>query len=169
MRLARMTSPDQATLFSQLAAIPGFLQISFGGLSPADARMDGPAGCFSPVEQCWHLADLERDGYATRIRRLLAEDEPVLADFDGERVAQERRYKTLSLAAGLQSFREARLANLALLRSLAPDSWSRAGSQEGVGKVALCDLPVMMAKHDASHRQEIEAWLRTRRESVQRA
>jgi hypothetical protein len=160
-----MTSPDQATLFSQLAAMPGFLEATFGGLSPVNARTGGPAGCFSPVEQCWHLADLERDGYASRIRRLLAEVEPTLADFDGDRVAEERRYKTLSLAAGIQSFREARLANLSVLRSIAPESWSRWGSQEGVGVVTLCDLPAMMAQHDASHRHEIEAWMRTQRRS----
>jgi len=165
MQLARMTSPDQATLLSHLAAMSEILEAAFGGLSPAQARTGGPAGCFSPVEQCWHLADLERDGFATRIRRLIAEEGPVLADFDGDRVAEERQYETLSLAAGLQSFREARLANLILLRSLGPDSWSRAGTQEGVGAVALCDLPAMMAEHDASHRGEIEAWMRTQRRS----
>jgi len=28
--------------------------------------------------------------------------------------------------------------------------------------VALCDLPAMMAEHDASHRAEIEDWRRAR-------
>jgi hypothetical protein len=31
-----------------------------------------------------------------------------------------------------------------------------------VGLLALCDLPDRMAAHDASHRAEIEAWLRQR-------
>ena len=56
----------------------------------------------------------------------------------------------------------AREANLALLRSVGAEQWSRAGSQEGVGRVALCDLPSMMAEHDAAHRAEIEAWSRAR-------
>jgi hypothetical protein len=38
------------------------------------------------------------------------------------------------------------------------DQWSRGGTQEGVGRIALCDLPSMMAEHDASHRAEIAAW-----------
>ena len=48
-------------------------------------------------------------------------------------------------------------ANLALLRSLEPTQWSRAGTQEGVGRVAVCDIPHMMAEHDESHRAEISA------------
>jgi hypothetical protein len=40
--------------------------------------------------------------------------------------------------------------------------WPRTGSQDGVGPIALCDLPAMMAEHDAGHRQEIDAWRRER-------
>jgi hypothetical protein len=42
-----------------------------------------------------------------------------------------------------------------MLQSLAKEQWNRSGCQEGVGKVALCDIPVMMAEHDAAHREEI--------------
>jgi len=30
---------------------------------------------------------------------------------------------------------------------------------ESVGPISLCDLPSMMAEHDASHRLEISAWI----------
>ncbi len=162
MQFQRMTSLDQDALLSRLARMPDFLQAVLADLSASDVLLPGPGGSFSPVEQCWHLADLERDGYAVRIRRLLAEVDPVLPDFDGARVAEERKYKTLSIAAGIQAFRVARAANLATLRSIQMDEWSRAGIQEGVGAVALCDLPAMMAAHDAWHRQEIDAWSRMR-------
>jgi hypothetical protein len=115
------------------------------------------------VEQCWHLADLERDGYSVRIRRLLNEAEPALPDFDGTRVARERDYKSLSLADGLAAFRQARAENLAALRGLTALDWERRGTQEGVGRIGLCDIPVMMAEHDSAHRAEIDAWLRARR------
>jgi len=39
----------------------------------------------------------------------------------------------------------------------------REGVQEGVGPVALCDIPSMMDQHDESHRTEIESWVRERR------
>jgi hypothetical protein len=158
MKYLALSRPQRETLWSELAAMPGFLADRFASLSPEEALRPGPAGAFSPVEQCWHLADLEREGYAVRIRRLLDEEVPRLPDFDGARVAEERRYRTLSLAEGLAAFREARAANLALLHNLDPAQWSRAGTQDEVGPVALCDIPHMMAEHDASHRAEIAEW-----------
>lgn len=114
------------------------------------------------MEHCWHLADLEREGYAERIRRLREDVEPWLPDFDGARIARERRYTSRSLAAGIEAFRGARRASVALLRTLRPDEWSRRGWQEGVGAITLCDVPVMMAEHDRAHREEIERWAQVR-------
>lgn len=162
MQYTLMSSRDQQSLLERLDAMPAFLESVFAGLSAADARIPGPDGSFSPVEQCWHLADLEREGYGARIRRLLEEAEPSLPDFDGARVASERNYRSLSLAGGIRAFREARRVNLEALRSVAASDWMRTGTQDGVGRIALCDVPLMMAEHDAAHRQEIEAWLRAR-------
>jgi hypothetical protein len=141
-----------------LEAMPDFLGQRFASIPDGEAIQRGPDDAFSPVEQCWHLADLEREGFGERIRRLLGEEDPFLPDFDGARLARERDYRARSLDEGLAAFRAGREANLALLRSLGPDQWTRAGTQEGVGRVALCDLPSMMAEHDAAHRAEIEAW-----------
>lgn len=163
MQLMRMTSLDRDALLLRLAQMPDFLQAAFADLSASDALLPGPDDAFSPVEHCWHLADLEREGYAVRIHRLLAEVDPVLPDFDGARVAEERGYKTLALAAGIMAFRAAREANLATLRCIKSDAWSRSGIQEGAGVIALCDVPAMMAGHDAGHRQEIDAWARMRK------
>jgi len=97
-----------------------------------------------------------------RIRRLLGEEGPFLPDFDGARVARERDYRARSLVDGLQAFRAARESNLAILRSVPDEAWSRGGVQEGVGEVRLSDVPRLMREHDASHRAEIAAWCRAR-------
>ena len=162
MKYLSLTRPDREALWNSLEGMPGFLEERFAALSAADAAAPGPEGAFSPVEHSWHLADLEREGFGARIRRLLAEADPYLPDFDGARVARERDYRRRSLAEGIASFRQERAANLALLRSLDATQWSRAGTQEGVGPVALCDVPTMMAEHDESHRAEIEEWGRSR-------
>lgn len=161
MRYMLLTRDDQETLLENLSAMPAMLADAFRGLSADEARLEGADG-FSPVDQCWHLADLERDGYGVRIHRLLTEEEPLLPDFDGERVARERDYKSLSISEGIAAFRDARAANLAALRRVSDREWERRGTQEGVGRVGLCDVPAMMAEHDAAHRAEIEAWLRGR-------
>jgi hypothetical protein len=156
-----MTREDQDTLLEQLSGMPDLLESTFREISPEEARLGGDD--LSPVEQCWHLADLEREGYGVRIQRLLSEAEPALPDFDGGRIARERDYRSLSLREGLSAFRHARAENLSTLRRLSVDEWQRRGTQEGVGSIGLCDLPLMMAEHDAAHRAEIEEWVRARR------
>lgn len=107
-----------------------------------------------------HLADLEREGFGLRIRRLLAELNPRLPDFDGTKVARERNYRSLSLAAGLRDFEVAREANIDALQGLSPEAWVRSGTQDGVGTVSLCDMPALMHQHDLAHIAEIQEWKR---------
>ena len=127
MRYLGLAPMAQDALLADLQAMPDYLAATFAGLSAADAAVPGPDGALAPVEQCWHLADLEREGYGLRIQRLLGEVDPVLPDFDGARIARERAYRSRSLAEGLAAFREARGRNLARLRTLTADEWSRAG------------------------------------------
>jgi hypothetical protein len=155
---------EQQALMSELATMPDYLVRAFENV-PADEAAAAPDGGFGPIEQCWHLADLEREGFGVRIRRLLTERAPHLPDFDGAAVARQRDYRTRSLAEGLAAFRSARQDNLAALAAARQEDWTRAGTQEGVGPVALCDVPAMMAEHDAGHRREIEAWRMSRGKS----
>jgi len=159
MRYMNLRREDRESLLASLQEMPAWLGRTFGSLGAADASRRSSDGMFAPVEQCWHLADLEREGFAERLRRLREEDRPVLADWDGEKAAIERVYRQRTCADGIAAFVEARRANLALIASIRAEEWERAGTQDGVGPVALCDLPSMMAEHDASHRREIEAWL----------
>jgi hypothetical protein len=159
--MANIDSVPTESLFAELAAMSTFLREAFGSLSAEHATWRQPAGTFAPVEHCWHLVDLERDGFGVRIRRLLSEMAPVLPDFDGARVAEVGRYLERSLADGLNAFQAARTATLEQLRVISPLDWSRSGTQEGVGVVALSDIPRLIAVHDAAHRLEIDEWLRT--------
>jgi hypothetical protein len=135
--------------------MPDFLQQAARILESQATR--GPnGGGFSMVEHAGHIADLEREGFGARIRRLLTEDDPALPDFDGARLARERSYVGRPLGGGLAAFAAARAANLAVLRSVPAQSWAWAGRQEGVGVVTLRDIPRLMREHDDSHRAEID-------------
>ena len=160
MKYSRMSVEDREALLAALASMPDFVERMLGRLTSEDAMTAGSDGSLSPIEQCWHLADLEREAYAVRIHRLLHEADPVLPDFDGGKVARARNYKARSLIDGIRAFREARSANIHVLRSIKDSNWLRSGSQEGVGPVALCDIPSMMAQHDDAHRREIESLVR---------
>ncbi len=158
MRYMKLADPQRQKLWASLSGMHEFLQQAFGSLSVEEARTAGPAGAFSPVEQVWHLADLEAEGFGKRIRRLQSESAPVLPDFDGTKVARERHYRWLSLSAGLTAFHTARLDNIAALQSLSTEDWSRSGTQEGVGAVSLCDIPAFIFQHDLAHKAEIKQW-----------
>ena len=53
--------PEQrAALLETLEQMPQYLEQQFRSLTAAMIRQQGADGSFSPVEQVWHLADLER-------------------------------------------------------------------------------------------------------------
>lgn len=112
------------------------------------------SGPFALVEHAWHLADLEVE-FGERIRRLLGENDPFLPDFDGERIARERQYLTLDLAAALAAFASAREETLRRLAGVASEAWTRRGRQEGVGVVSLAEMPGRIVDHDRAHMNEI--------------
>jgi len=161
MQYMKLDPVQREEFLTKLADMPDYVREAFSRLSPGQTRTLAADGSLSPVEQVWHLADLEREGFGDRIRRLLTENEPYLADFDGARLAAERNYRGLSLEDGLAAFTEARRQNLAALRSIEGQAWFLSGTQEGVGKVSLCDIPGFMFQHDGSHKAEIEEWTKS--------
>jgi DinB family protein len=154
-----MKRRDFETLLLTLESTPALVSRAAAPLSPGEARRRPAAGGFSFVENVWHLADLERDGFGVRIRRILAETEPALLNFDGERIARERAYQERDVDRGIVCFARSRRQNLEALAGLSPAQWKRAGAQEGVGRVTLDDIPRMMAEHDRSHAAEIASLL----------
>ncbi len=150
-----MNRRELETLLLTLESTPALLARAAEGLEPSQVRLSPTPGSFSLVEHVWHLADIEREGYGVRIRRILTEDEPFLSDFPGDRFAREREYAKRDLADGLASFAEARNRNIELLRAIHNSLWARRGLQEEVGPITLEDVPRMMAAHDRAHTDEI--------------
>src|SRR5260370_33846040 len=109
----KFSAGEREELLRSLSAMPDYLYEQFDSLTAEDARLPGPGGAFSPVEQVWHLADLEREGFGVRIRRLRDEQAPRLPDFDGARIAREPHYRSLSLLQALERFPLAPNPNLA--------------------------------------------------------
>lgn len=146
-------------ILTRLGEMPGLLERTAAALSGAALGRRPARGGFSLVEHAWHLADLEREGYGVRLRRLLAEDRPHLPDFPGDRIARERDYLGSDPGLALALFDHARAQTLRQLGALEEAAWSRVGSQEGVGRVTLADVPGMMAAHDHEHVRELAALL----------
>ena len=154
-----MNRRELETLLLTLESTPVLMARAARGLSPSDARRRPAAGGFSLTENVWHLADLEREGFGVRIRRIRCEDEPTLSNFDGDRIARERSYQSRDVEAGLQAFTASRRRNVETLRSLTAADWNRGGFQDGVGSLSLADIPRKMAEHDRSHTSDVAALL----------
>src|SRR5260370_33206677 len=131
-------------VFTQLETTPRLLKSVFSELPPESVGAHGSKGGFSAVEHAWHMADLESEGYGLRISRLLSETGPHLPDFEGDRIARERRYHEKSLLEGLNRFESARSQNLAQLRRGPEPQCRRFGAQAAVGGIALSVLPRLM-------------------------
>jgi hypothetical protein len=155
-----MNRRDLETLLLTLESTPALLARAARAMTRCESRRRPAAGGFSLVENVWHLADLEREGFGVRIRRMLREESPALMNFDGERIARERCYQERDLERGLALFARGRMMNLEALRALAPSDWGRDGAQEGVGRITLEDIPRMIAAHDNSHESEIAGLIR---------
>jgi hypothetical protein len=152
----RMTD-DMNALIETLDAFPS--RVARLVQSCADDRLvQRPAGGgFSIVEQLCHLRDLEREGFAVRIQRIVDEDMPELEEIDGTSLAEARRYQSQSASDALRDWSDARRVTTALLRRHLPDHATRKGIFGGFGVITLAALAEGIAQHDAVHASELEA------------
>ena len=144
-----------AEIIAFLEETPGEVRRLSEGVGADELRARADDGSFSFVEHVCHLRDIEREGYAARIQRILTEDAPALADVDGRKLASERRYNEQRFEEGLEAFAETRKSNASALRGATEEQLRRRGVFEGVGEVTLARLASMMYEHDASHRGEM--------------
>lgn len=140
-----------------LAAFPSVVRQWMESVPSELLTRQPAAGGLALIENAWHLADLEVEGYGVRLRRILAETSPSLPDFQGDAIARERDYLHLPLAPALERFARARAENIALIDTATEAGRRRTGEQEGVGTVTFERVVAMMAEHDASHAEEIAA------------
>jgi hypothetical protein len=97
-----------------------------------------------------HLTLCERQGFAGRIREIVAADNPSLrATGPADRACGN------DLAAMLAAFAAQRVASVELVRSLNPADLERAGIHERVGRLTVDDLIHEWVHHDRAHLKQI--------------
>jgi DinB family protein len=151
--------PLSADVLDRLQTMPRLLRDAVDQISPQDYSKPAANGDFSFLEQACHLRDLEREGYLIRIQKMLREENPLLADFDGAKVAAERNYRAQDLLTAVRDFEQSRFKALDILRGLSDDQLARRGQFGEMRAITLRDLVDMMLEHDAGHRREIQGLL----------
>ena len=77
-----MNETPYAALVEQLAEMPVFLRRTLAGLPRATLLRQPENDSSSLLEHLWHVRDCDVALYGLRIRRILAEDHPVLESVD---------------------------------------------------------------------------------------
>jgi hypothetical protein len=111
---------------------------------------------FSILEHICHLRDLENEGYLARIDKILKKTNPSLPDFDGDKIAIERKYQEQDALSALEKFKSFRQQSISFFESLTQEQLNRTGELEGVGKITLENLLCLMLQHDEAHLKELD-------------
>jgi len=153
-----------AVTLAALAAFPDQLEAHFAAFPPpfrhwAPASWDGvPSEALTAIEQLCHVRDIEVDGYQVRIRRTLAESEPLLPSIDTDALVRERAYARDEPARVLATFRAARMRTMAMISGLSDAQLARTAVFEGYGPLTLRSLVHYLCSHDQQHLAGLQ-WL----------
>ena len=121
-----MTKEERQELIDRYAEGGDEVARSLEGF-PADRLTAHPIpGKWSACEIVHHLADSETIS-GIRLRRLLAEEYPVLQGYDQDVYAVILRYNLRDMSPALEQFRAVRATTSQLLHELSEEDWTRPG------------------------------------------
>jgi hypothetical protein len=100
-----------------------------------------------------HLADSEMTS-AIRLRRLIAEDGPVISGYDEEQFAKKLTTDR-PIEPSLEAMRWARESTAQILERLSEEDWQRAGTHSESGPYSVEDWLTIYANHGHDHAKQI--------------
>lgn len=137
-----------------VAETPGALENISRRLSAEAWNRSLAPGKWTAREIVCHLADSEI-AFGFRMRQALAEDHHVIQPFDQDGWA--KTYAGYEARQALAMFSTARQWNLALLRSLPPEAFSKLLRHPERGEMTFRVIVETMAGHDVNHLRQLEA------------
>jgi hypothetical protein len=153
--LVTMDAAARRTLLDRYAAGPAEVRAALAGASDTelDARPDD--GGWTAREVVHHLADSETTS-TIRLRRLLAEDDPVIAGYDQDRFAEVLRYDR-PIDQSLAVLDAVRASNVELLELLSDADFARTGTHTEDGAYGVERWLAIYAEHAHDHADQIRA------------
>ena len=160
----QLSPQDYQQLVNDIESMPQIIQDMLAGVSESELSARPLDGSWSILEHICHLRDIEQEGYSVRINQMLNQKNPVLADLDGDKLAQERDYINQDFRSALEIFIANRVDNARTIRDLSPPQLSRQAMFENVGPITFLELLIKMREHDQGHITELTQLLNTHRE-----
>jgi hypothetical protein len=119
-----------------------------------ESDLDHAAEGWTPRQIVHHVADSEMTS-AIRLRRLLAEERPLLQGYDEEEFARRLHYSERPLEGSLAALKGARASTVALLLVLTDEEWAREGTHTESGAYSVTDWLRIYAAHCHDHADQI--------------
>ena len=143
-------------------ATPKKIEHLLKGAAGAKLRKRPAPGKWSVREILAHMADTELViGY--RMRSILGNPGTPIQGYDQDAWAAAMAYEKRDPLQSLGRFSAFREANLALLKTLAPEQWEHHGMHSERGKETITHISRMVAGHDINHLGQIERMLAPRK------
>lgn len=111
-------------------------------------------GKWSAREIVHHLADSEITS-AIRLRRLLAENRPVIQGYDQDQFAIRLKYNERDIEPSLEALRSARATTTQILNLLTEADWNREGEHTESGRYTVENWLEIYAAHAHNHAAQI--------------
>jgi hypothetical protein len=142
-------------LIETLAATPETITGLLRGVDEAQARSAvGGDENWSVIEVICHLRDAEEIGFG-RMQAMRDQDKPIVAGWDQNALALEKKYAEADLAPTLAAFIDTRTQYVAALKALTPEQWERSGKHNETGDITILTHALHRAYHDAIHCAQI--------------
>ena len=123
------------------------------GITEAELDRRPAPGKWTAREIVHHLADSEMTS-AIRLRRLIAEDNPVIVGYDQEEFARRLRYDR-PIAASLGALKAARETTCEILDRLTEAEWQRTGTHSESGPYSVQLWLEIYGVHAHDHADQI--------------
>jgi hypothetical protein len=133
------------------------------GISERELDARPAPGKWSAREIVHHLADSEMTS-AIRLRRLIAEDRPLIQGYDQDEFAR-RLYYDRPIHASLDALRTARETTAQILERMTEAEWMREGTHSESGRYAVERWLEIYAQHAHNHADQIRRARAAARES----
>jgi hypothetical protein len=126
------------------------------GLTDDQLDRQPPDGGWTARQIIHHLADSEMTS-AIRLRRLLAEDRPVIAGYDEAEFARRLHYDDRPIGASLDALSAARTTSAEILDRLTDDEWAREGTHSESGAYSVTKWLEIYAEHAHDHADQLRS------------
>ena len=149
-----MDADHRAALVAAYVAGPAEIRASLAGITEAQLDARPSDGGWTSREVVHHTADSEMTS-AIRLRRLVAEDDPLIVGYDGDEFARRLRYADRPIEPALEAIAAARATTAQILAGLTEADWARSGTHSETGHYGVERWLEIYSAHCHEHAEQI--------------